>query len=239
MQPPTRRQPGNIARTIRRRIESHPDRLWTSADFAGLPGAAVGATLSRLARAGALQRIRPGLYYRPRLTIVGPSRPSAQSIAAKKLSEAPQPAGLTAASTLGLTTQNPGRLELAVTRGSVTSALNAEVHVRRPASRRGLSAKEAAILEVLRDRGKASDLNATDTIRRVAQLLKEAKTFDRLAKAAKDEPPRVRAMLGALGETIGESDRQLARLRRTLNPTSKFDFALFRALPNARAWQAK
>jgi hypothetical protein len=99
--------------------------------------------------------------------------------------------------------------------------------------------KEAAILEVLRDRGATSDLSPAETISRLNTLLAEGKTFDRLARAAGEEPPRVRAMLGALGEMSGLSERRLKELRQSLNPVSRFDFGLLSELPNAKSWQAK
>ena len=53
------------------------------------------------------------------------------------------------------------------------------------------------------------------------------------------EPPRVRAILGALGEMMKRDRKTLERLRRSLNPLSKFDFGIFTSMPNAKAWQAK
>ena len=53
------------------------------------------------------------------------------------------------------------------------------------------------------------------------------------------EPPRVRAMLGALGTHLGKSGAALKRLRASLNPFSKFDFGALAGLPHAFSWQAK
>lgn len=106
-------------------------------------------------------------------------------------------------------------------------------------SRSRLTAQEGAILEFLRERGRTSDLGSTDTIRRLLKLLREGNTFARVAAAASDEPPRVRAMLGALGEEMGANPAPIARLRHSLNPLSRFDFGLLRSLRHARDWQAK
>jgi hypothetical protein len=71
------------------------------------------------------------------------------------------------------------------------------------------------------------------------KLLTEDDRFDRLLKASPTEPPRVRAILGALGERLGRPARDLDRLRQSLNPLSRFDFGAFVGLPNARSWQAR
>lgn len=71
------------------------------------------------------------------------------------------------------------------------------------------------------------------------QLLSKAHTFARLADVAGNEPPRVRALLGALGEKLGTKSTTLKTLRQSLNPLSKFDFGIFADMSNAKAWQAK
>lgn len=75
----------------------------------------------------------------------------------------------------------------------------------------------------------------------VRKILKglSCRDYRRLAAVAGTEPPRVRAILGALGEQLGRPTRELDRLRASLNPSSRFDFGMFTDLPNARAWQAK
>ena len=66
----------STAEAVRSRIESGGERVWRLADFDGLPFTAVAQTLSRLARQGAIQRLGKGLYFRPRPTAFGPSRPN-------------------------------------------------------------------------------------------------------------------------------------------------------------------
>lgn len=95
------------------------------------------------------------------------------------------------------------------------------------------------MLELLRDRASTSDLPPAKTAQRLQELLSDRERFARLARAATDEPPRVRAMLGALGECAGADEQQVRALRKSLNPLSRFDFGVLSALPNARSWQAK
>ena len=230
----------SAAARIRRRIERGGERFWRVSDFDDLPPRTVARTLARLAEAGVVERARHGLYYRSRPTVLGPSIPSATAVASHMIDTPLHAAGLSAANVLGLTTQNPARQELATPAANPPSVLsNAIVHTRRPASRAHLSAEEGALIEMLRTRGRYSDVGPAGTIRRLLRILGTAGTFERVARIALDEPPRVRAMLGALGEELEASPRTLKRLRDSLNPLSTFDFGLLRDLPAAKKWQAR
>lgn len=233
------RAPKTAGARIHREIESHGERIWRLSDFRDLPASAVASKLSRMVRHGKLRRIEQGVYYWPRPTILGESTPSQQALTSAKLGEPLQPSGLTAAALLGFTTQNPARLEYATPAEHGPSRLAAKVSNRRPDSRRRLTPPEGAILEFLRARGETSDLSTSDTIRRLLNLLGQNGTFDRLMGAAMDEPPRVRAMLGALGQEIGVPARHLQKLRRSLGPVSKYDFGRLASLRHAKEWQAK
>jgi hypothetical protein len=102
-----------------------------------------------------------------------------------------------------------------------------------------LSDLDGALLELLRDRADASDLDQAETIRRLVERVREPSDFRRLAKVALAEPPRVRAILGALGQQAGAPPASLDELRASLNPISRFDFGVLAGLEHAREWQAK
>jgi hypothetical protein len=68
---------------------------------------------------------------------------------------------------------------------------------------------------------------------------REPGRFWRLFKIATSEPPRVRAMLGAIGQQLGQPEARLSVLRKSLNPLSRFEFGSLAALERARQWQAK
>jgi hypothetical protein len=152
------------------------------------------------------------------------------------------PAGAAAANLLGLTTQVSGRPEIATIAPSLPRNLvgkEAIVHTRRPPAWSNLSAEDAALLDLLRRGGSTCELSPADAIERVLALLSEPGRFRTLASVARSEPPRVRALLGALGERIGARAGLLKPIRESLNPLSRFDFGIFSALPNARPWQAR
>lgn len=240
----TKRKPKQPQRSttaaVRERITRGKSRYWKHADFADLPPAAVAMTLSRLAREGVLQRVGKGVYYRAAQTAFGSSMPAASGVVSQTLKAPLYPAGLSAANALGLSAQNPGRPEYATSAaGSPRALRGAVVHTGRPARRGTLSAEGGAILETLRDRARHSDLPPTQTARRLLELLADERRFALLADAAMAEPPRVRAMLGAMGEELGMPTRLLERLRDSLNPLSRFEFGHLRSLRHAKGWQAK
>lgn len=231
------------AKWIRQRIEDGGDRLWRFEDFPGVPASAVAQALSRLARQGQLQRLSKGVYYRARQTALGASLPNPvaiRSLAATR--KAMFPAGIAAANLLGFTTQAAGRSELATSALSLPRKLvggETVIHTRRPETWAALSAAEAALLDFLRRGGRTSELSPEETVRRTLALFRESRRFERLLKVAGFEPPRVRAMIGAIGEELGKDPGALKRLRASLNPLSRFDFGMLKALPCAGRWQAK
>lgn len=241
--PLSHEQPRKAASSILQQIEQAGERLWRLEDFGDLPFTAVAQALSRLARAGKIERLSKGVYYHPRQTVFGKSRPNPTSI--RKLAERRStvfPAGIVAANLLGFTTQTRSRAEVATSARSLPRKLMGNetlVHSRRPEAWSGLSETDAALLDFLRGAAKHTDLSPEDTARKTLALISEKGRFERLLKVAGSEPPRVRAMLGALGEELGEEPAALKRLRTTLNPFSRFDFGMLAGLRYARKWQAK
>jgi hypothetical protein len=234
---------GNTAETVRRRIEASGERVWRLADFAGMSFTAVAQALSRLARQGVLQRLGKGLYYRSRPTAFGASRPNSAQVRSLPVRHRKVfPAGVAAANVLGFTTQNPARVEVATNGLSLPRLIVGQetvIHTRRPESWRALSETDAALLDFLRNRGETSELSAQETVDKLLDYFREPGRLERLLKVAPSEPPRVRAMLGAIGRQLGRPDTRLSALRKSLNPLSRFDFGILAALEHAREWQAK
>lgn len=232
----------NTSLYIHQLILEQGEGYWRHSDFAGLPPTAVSKTLSRMAQAGEIQRIGKGLYYRPRQTRFGSSRPSQSEIQKLPVTQTLHPAGLSAANLLGFTTQNSLQSEFATPANSVPRTIvgdRAKVRTRRPETWKHLSNTEAALLDLLRSRAKLSELPPEETKQHLLECFREGESFDRLASVADAEPPRVRAMLGAIGQELGKSSQQLKKLRQSLNPISRFDFGILANLLYAKEWQAK
>ena len=242
IQPPTGTR--QVARWIRRRIENGGERLWRFDDFAGAPVAAVAQTLSRLTRVGELERLSKGVYYRSRQTVLGKSRPNPAAI--RKLAADRDnfvfPAGAAAANLLGFSTQSASRGEVATRGFRLPRKLLGDdtvVHTRRPDAWKNLAETDAALLDFLRRAGRTSELSPEDTVKRTLALCRDERRFERLLSVAASEPPRVRAMLGAIGAQLGKKPAVLRDLRKLLNPVSRFDFGMLQGLADAADWQAK
>ena len=192
------------------------------ADFDGMSFMAVAQALSRLARRGLIQRLGKGLYYRSRPTAFGASRPnSAQVRSLPVRGRGVFPAGIAAANVLGFTTQNSARVEVATTGLSLPRLIVGKetvIHTRRPESWRGLSETDAALLDFLRNRGESSELSPEETVDKLLVYFRELGRFERLLKVALSEPPRVRAMLGAIGQQLGQPESRLLGLAEELEP---------------------
>ncbi|MCE2982580.1 MAG: DUF6088 family protein [Parachlamydia sp.] len=235
--------PTNVAESVRKQIEAGGERAWRLADFEGMPFTAVAQALSRLTRQGVIQRLGKGLYYRSRQTAFGQSKPNPSQI--RSLSNQKDgifPAGNAAANLLGFTTQNAAKVEVATSKLSLPRLIVGKgtiIHTRRPESWKALSSKDAALLDFLRHGGKNSELSSNETVKKLLEHFREKDQFERLIRVVESEPPRVRAMLGAIGQQIGSQKDILISLKKSLNPLSRFDFGNLITLKYAKQWQAK
>jgi len=231
------KQSHSVAHAVSTAVLTDTDRIFTQDDFSHLPRTAVSLALSRLAKSGALLRVARGVYFRPRNTVIGASAPKQHSVEMTLLKGA-RPTGLTAAVILGFSTQQPSTPTYAVpSRDEVTRLKGVKLVRMRPDH--DLSPEDGALLEFIRDRGKWSELGDRQTIDKLKALLKDKDRFNRLAAAAATEPPRVRALLGAIGELTHAPKPTIQRLHKSLNPTTRFDFGLLKSLPNAKLWNSK
>jgi len=243
-----KKQPSAMA-LVQKQLQKAPGGLITATDIKGASPEAASKALSRLAQQGLIQRVRKGVYHIPKETLLGPSQPSPPAVMQKALGAKARPTGVTAANLLGLTTQMAAQPEFATyTTARPRGTERVRLRLRPRARVAELDAKDAALLEVLRDRGCHGELGAEETYTRVWTILLEGEApkpsarsvrLRRLRDAALMEPPRVRAILGALMESAGLPESLWGPLRGSLNRLTRFDFGLFRDLPNARDWQAR
>ncbi len=232
----------NVAENVRKQIEAGGERVWRLADFEKMPFTAVAQALSRLSRQGIIQRLGKGLYYRIRQTAFGQSKPNPSQIHALSKNKGIFPAGNAAANLLGFTTQNAAKTEVATHKLSLPRLIVGKqtiIHTRRPESWKILSDKDAAILDFLRQGGRSSELPSDETVNKLLKHFREKGQFERLVQVAESEPPRVRAILGAIGQQIQCPKSLLIALKESLNPLSKFDFGNLITLKYAKQWQAK
>jgi DNA-binding Lrp family transcriptional regulator len=239
----TRSNSVSISEKVRKRIEASGERIWRLADFGNLSFTAVAQALSRLYRLGVIQRIGKGLYYRPRMTIFGQSKPNTSQMRSLPIQrKGVFPAGNAAANLLGFSTQNAAKVEVSTNALSLPRLLLGKktiIHTRRPESWQKLSSKDTALLDFLRNHGTTTELSPEETVCKLLVHFREPRQFERLFRIALSEPPRVRAMLGAVGQELGYPEKKLSVLRKSLNSLSRFDFGSLVTLKYAKQWQAK
>lgn len=219
-----------------------PDGLVTAEDIPNTTPAAATRALARLAERGLLIRVSKGLYFAPRDTPFGKSHPNEFDIAQKHLSGKTRLRGNSAANFLGLCTQVSVRPEIVVFANNMPKhTASAQVTIRRGTPPRVLSETAGALIEFIRDRGDYAETSPFETYERIQYLLINMSQGDicDLSDVAVTEPPRVRAILGALMESANLPDASWTALKKSLNPLTRFDFGQFSELPNAKAWQAK
>lgn len=241
----------STATKVRRRIEEGgEDRLWSYPDFRGLPPLAVAAALSRLSKGpeSLLRRVRRGVYYFPKKTRFGESKPELNQVMSHLLHHrgiAYAPTGTAAYNGLGLTTQVSPKISYRVNRPvrsvdpgrrffklrSVTISPAYEVE--------GIASSELTALDALKDLDRIPDTTPAETIVRIMDLVRSGRlSLKRLARLARHEPPRVRALVGAIGSHLGKA-KTVARLKKSLNPLTMFELDLGSVLPNAAEWQIR
>jgi hypothetical protein len=79
-----------------------------------------------------------------------------------------------------------------------------------------LAAKLRSV-DFLRSRGQLSELTPLETKQKLLAYFQEDSRFKRLMKVIGTEPPRVRAMLGAIGQEIKAHEHSLESIRQSLN----------------------
>jgi hypothetical protein len=206
--------------SIRQRILYGGERFWNHQDLTDYPPATIAKTFTQLVKEGILQRISKGHYYHPRPTRFGYSQPVRSELPYQLTQTRVYPAGVNAANLLGFTTQNAIDGTFATTASSLPTAWlgqRAKLYTRRPSTWENLSATEAALLDFLRSRGEWSDLSPAETNQQLLNHFRVPGRFERLVAIAHAEPPRVRAMLGAIGQELKYAKELLQQLRTGLN----------------------
>ena len=236
---------------MRKRIEEGgADRLWSYPDFHGLPTLAVAAALSRLSKGpdSLLRRVRKGVYYVPKKTRFGETKPELDQVMAHLLRHrgiAYSPTGTAAYNGLGLTTQVTPKIKYRVDRPvrSVDPGrkfFNLRLVTLQPSYEvEGLASSELAALDALKDLHRIPDATPADTIGRIIDLIRSGKlSLKRLTRLARHESPRVRALVGAIGSHMG-AERAVAGLKKSLNPLTNFNLNIGAVLSNAEDWHIR
>lgn len=198
--------------------------------------------LSRMVADGKIRKVAKGRYYKPRQTMFGILKPSAMEVVKDLLERNGKPVGYitgTAAfAQMGLTTQ-------------ITSAITIGTNKYRRPLKRGeysvsflvqpneITEENIPLLRILDALRLLRDIPAVspdDCVRGICRLIAAlpASKRKKLALLAKAYTPYVRALLGAVMESIGSES---FNLRDTLNGVTSYKLPVsVQALPTKSAW---
>jgi hypothetical protein len=208
---------------------------------------AAAKALERLVKKKNIKRISTGLFYKPKKTIFGELKPGEREQlrpylfnGKKRIAYVTGPALF---NKMSLTTQVPKDIDLA-SRVKRPGYRIGNMKVRWVKSYVDITNKNYALLEILdalKDFKIIPDLDKKTVIKRMTAIITELKASEkkRLAQYALNYPPRARALLGAILESIGKKEN-LNQLRQSLNPLTSFNIALTQEiLPNSQKWYIK
>jgi Family of unknown function (DUF6088) len=201
--------------------------------------------MERLLQKGVVQRISKGIFYKAKQTIFGQIRPTEKEILQKVIFKNGQRiayiTGIELYQQMGLTTQVPTHIVIAshLRRNPFTIG----DMILKPAKSYAPVTDEnyqlLGILDAMKDLSQIPDADESSMLSILMNLIRSLNNEDtsELVKYGLFYPPRVRALLGALLETI-YADLDLDTLQKSLNPFSKFRIKT-NLLLNAYKWQLK
>ena len=183
---------GSVAAAVSERVSDLPERSFLAVRDVEGPRRAVESAFSRLACSGQLTRVRKGLYWKGVPTPFGMSPPRAEDTALAIAGRGAGLAGVAAAHALGLTTQVPSTIWVAVP-GQVPAEYPGLRFLQRPVRRlvRAMTHWEVAVLEVLRAGPAVMERGWDGLASRIAGLAGAGRVrIDELAAAVAEEPHR-------------------------------------------------
>lgn len=210
----------SVAAAVRQEIDAARVGDWfTVQDVAERHGRrhAVELALTRAAHRGDLVPVKRGLYWKGRKTRFGTTAPDVLDAAlaaarAAGFSTGVGPAGWTASHVLGLSTQIPALVHVAVPGRPPEPPQGAKFHQRATAGRAGLGVLDVALLEVLRTFPHMVQSDWADVVRRVERLARESRVDVPavLAAAQRERHPAMRARAQELGRALGAATTEPA-----------------------------
>lgn len=205
---------------------------------------AVIKAVNRLVADKSLQRLSKGKFYIPKKGLLGQRRPSddelIRSVLYKNGCLRGYITGLALFNRLGLTTQMPRTVTIAVNGGRQEKNFGT-ISIKTVITRLPVSEENVPLfqyLDVLRDVKRIPDADINQSIRAMKEKLAKLDISDRqrlVQFAVEYYNPQVRALLGLLATTLKWDEKKL--LKTTLNPTTTYKLALnIKLWPAAKDW---
>lgn len=226
----------SVFQKVRETVDQNPPgTLLTSNDFdvAQQDAGALAQSLSRLYKQGILRRMMKGLYYKPRMGLLGEVGPSYEKVLIKLLELYRQNisyvTGVNVYSKMGLTTQISREYVIASDkpRGPIKMS---GLEIRFIKSYVTESVEDISIVQILDAIGDIKNIPAANPNNSAQTLLGQCRRLlpeqrQTLAKYARYYPPQTRALTGLILEKIGE-DMLAMSLKSTLNPLTTYKIGL-------------
>ena len=204
--------------------------------------------LERLKKKGIIEKVSKGIFYKPKMTIMGSLGPDYDALLKRFLFKDGKRVGYITGgelyNQLNLTTQNYFRTKIAtnISRKKIekgwlkTSTVKAYTEITED------NYQLLGILDALKDIRYISDTSTSQAIKILAgKLVNFSKpNINTLIKLSMEYPPRVRALLGAIVQEKFTTDFDLSDLKGSLNPTTIFKLNIKEAdWPTIKNWQIK
>jgi predicted transcriptional regulator of viral defense system len=201
--------------------------------------------LERFQKEGLIKRVSKGVFYKPKLTVFGELEPEYNELLQAYLFENGKRiayiTGTSLYNQLGLTTQMAFKIKIA--------SRKKRIYINRGALKAGAAKSYAEItdgnfqilglLDAFKDIKKIPDCSIAQAVRRLQAIVRslDEKQTDEIVKYALMYPPRVRALVGAILESLGIENQQLDKLKNSLNPLSTFELGIKeQELPTKSNW---
>ena len=221
---------------------------FSSLNQVNIAPSALAVIVSRLAKKGIVQRLSKGRYGKIRQTRFGSILPSDDQVLESILR--PQNSNflgyiseVAAYNRLGLTTQIPSEVVIAGDT-SIRRVKVGKLKIRYVVANAPVTEENKdllPLLDALRDIKKIPDTSIEQALEKIRTNLSALELIkkEQLSSSANYYPPRVRALLGALFESIGE--KELAdQEKKTLNPISMYKMGLGKVqFLNSENWNLK
>ncbi len=240
----------NIAKKIEKQIngfEKGNTFTYKDLDIKKEKYSTVAKILERLIKKGIIKRVSTGIFYKPKKTVFGELNPDEEQIITPYLYKNGKRiayiTGLLLYNKMGLTTQIPKTISIASTKKRIyinkgnikASAVRSYIDVSDE------NYKLLELLDAIKDFKKIPDLNIKSGIKILQNIILELNNKQRkeLVKIALEYPPRVRALLGALLESI-DNKTNIKPLKESLNPLSEYNLGITKdILPMVKKWNIK
>jgi hypothetical protein len=199
---------------------------------------AAAKAMERFIEKGLIKRVSTGIFYKPKQTAFGELMPNEEELLKPYLFQNGKRiayvTGISLYNRMGLTTQVPKNIKIASRDKRITVSIG-KIQGTPVKSYVDVTDNNFYLLEILdalKDFRRIPNLDNASAVSMILSLLKRLNKKERkqVMNFALSYPPRVRAFLGALVESIvSSSDRtndELVTLKESLNPLSEYNYGI-------------